>query len=107
MRIDNNLLNELGNSTTNIIKFLEDNEVYQKNHINKIFSYALANWKNKDKIDDLIIFAHKYDYLKELINNKKFSDAIINSNFPLIKLKSLVKNDDDIYSKIKIGRAHV
>ncbi len=102
MKIDNNLLNELGNSNTSIIKVLEDNEVYEKNSINKIFSYAITNWKNSDRIDDLIIFAHKYDYLKRLINNKKFSDTIINSKFPLIKLKALVKNNTEIYKKIML-----
>lgn len=102
MKIDNNLLNELGNSNTSIIKFLEDNEIYQKNSINKIFSYAITNWQNNDRIDDLIVFAHKYDYLKGLINNKKFCDTIINSKFPLIKLKSLVKNNTEIYRKIMI-----
>lgn len=102
MKIDNNLLNELGNSNTSIVKALEDNEVYQKISINKIFNYAIANWKNSDRIDDLIIFAHKYDYLKGLINNKKFSDAIINFKFPLIKLKALVKNNTEIYRKIML-----
>lgn len=102
MKINNNLLNELGNSTTSIIKALEDNEVYQKISINKIFNYAIKNWENNDRIDDLIVFAHKYNYLKGLIINKKFSDTIINSSFPLIKLKALVKNNTEIYRKIML-----
>lgn len=102
MKIDNNLLNELGNSNTSIVKALEDNEVYQKISINKIFNYAIKNWENNDRIDDLIVFAHKYNYLKGLIINKKFSDTIINSSFPLIKLKALVKNNTEIYRKIML-----
>ncbi len=100
MKIDNNILNKLGNSTTSIIQILEKYNTYKKDNINKLFNYAFTNWKNNARINDLIVFAYKYGYLKDLINNKKFSNIIINSDFPLIELKSLTKKNTEIYKQI-------
>lgn len=102
MKIDNNLLNELDNSATNTIKVLEDDEIYQENNIIEMFDYAFRKCKNNDKINDLIMFAYINNHLKKLINNKKLSHIIINSNFPLVELKNLVNKNSEAYKQIML-----
>ncbi|MCI8778906.1 MAG: hypothetical protein HFI87_07145 [Bacilli bacterium] len=102
MKTDNNLLKELDNSATNTIKVLEDDESYQENNIIEMFDYAFRKCKNNDKINDLIMFAYINNHLKKLINNKKLSHIIINSNFPLVELKNLVNENSEAYKQIML-----
>lgn len=94
------LFKKLENSTDSIVNTLEYINISDKHFIQELFNYAEKNWMNKERINDLIKFAYKYSYLKDLLYNEEYFEFIFNNVNSIVELKNMTKNYHNLTEKI-------
>lgn len=83
-----------------IIPILEEKNENDKLFIRNLFEYAKNNWKNSNKIDELIIFAHRNNYLNYLLKDNTYLEYLLQNCSMLLQFKHISKKNINAYQKI-------